>query len=156
MYKLTFLICTMTLLLGCATVEMPDKQYFIPAEDPGYTNSSQSTVIFYRQDRFAGGAVKYYINDGNKTIGALKSGSYFRYKTEPGSHYFWAENEKISSVKLDCDPSGRYFIEGTVSMGMWMGNPELSLVPNSVANTRLDDLQYYDFNSTQREDFSAR
>jgi hypothetical protein len=138
----------MVFLAGCATVEMPDKQYFVPAEDPGYTNSSQSTVIFYRQDRFSGCAVKYYINDGNKTIGALKNDSYFIYKTDPGGHYFWAENEKISSVRLDCDPSEKYFIEGTVSMGMWMGNPELSLVPDSVAKSRLDDLQYYEFNST--------
>ena len=68
-----------------------------------------TTVYFYRTGQFVGSAVKYHIRDGNDITGALKSNSYFKYIDRPGEHFFWAENEKGSSVTVDCHPGEKYY-----------------------------------------------
>jgi hypothetical protein len=136
-------------LSGCATVPMPQEHHFIKSNEAEIKSDGKAAVYLYRKGQFVGSAVNYHIRDGNQIIGALKSDCYFKYIAEPGEHFFWAENEKISSVTVHCNPNEEYFIEGNVSMGAWMGNPELTLVPKDVAKGRIQGLQYYKFDFTK-------
>jgi hypothetical protein len=146
----------LVLLTGCATVKMPENHHFIEANEVEMDSDGKATVYFYRANQFVGNAVKFHIHDGNDIIGALKSNCYFKYIAAPGEHFFWAENEKISSVTIDCEPDKDYYVEGDISMGVMMGNPELTLMPAEVAKNRIRGLQYYDFDFTKSAPPSPR
>lgn len=147
-----FFVSTILLIVisGCATVKMPEPQHFIQSDEVQLNSQGKVTVYFYRISKFIGGAVTYHIREGNDIIGALKSGAYFKHVAEPGERFFWAENEKISSVAVICEPDHEYYIEGDVSMGAWMGNPELTLVPKEIARTRMQGLQHYTFDFSRK------
>ncbi len=74
---------------------MPLEEHFLLHDQTrlAQPEKDESVVYFYRQDKFLGKGVWYFIDHNGKHIGALKGGTYFFYVTEPGEKTFCAETE---------------------------------------------------------------
>ncbi|MFH1984158.1 MAG: hypothetical protein ABIL58_20145 [Pseudomonadota bacterium] len=132
-------------LHACATVPMPGEEIFIKTDPSHEVRNGFASVYFYRPEQYQGGSVRYLIHDGDKVIGALMSNSAFVYEATPGRHLFWAENEIVSRVVIDCEADTEYFIEGDTTVGKMMGNPELSRMWPNTAKKRIKSIPFYTF-----------
>ena len=139
----SLLLTVAVITSGCCGKPMPHFDDFKEVEfTQPQTSASQALVYFYRPGKFAGGAVNYYINDNVVPIGALKSGSFFYYLADPGNHVFWSETEEKSSVQISAIAGETYYVEGGVRMGVWIGVPSLTLVPEQIGKTAIQKLKY--------------
>ncbi len=68
------ILCVM-LLAGCATG--PSYLQVEPAPD-------KETVVFYRDSKFAGAAIKVYVKTNEEVLGALDNGGWMSTELEPG------------------------------------------------------------------------
>ena len=130
------------IMAGCAS--MPAFDHFKahesasePTPDPG-----QSVVYFYREKKFAGSGVSYYVYDDNKIIGGLKSGTYFYYVTSPGTRTFCAETETKVCKTLRLEADKTYYVTGEVEMGMWVGRPDLAIASDLEGEATIPHLTY--------------
>lgn len=153
---ITLLLAATGITIGCSSKPMPRFEDFKQAEyiQPEYFEE-QAVVFFYRPSKFAGSAVNYYINDNLVPIGALKSGSFFYYLAEPGDHVFWSETEEKSSVQISTIAGQSYYIEGGVRMGVWIGIPSLTLVPEEIGEMAIKKLQYYELSEIPEKAYKA-
>ena len=95
-------------------------QAAIGAPEPG-----KAQVVFFRPSKFAGGAVKVQVREGETEYGKLSSGRYFVVNLEPGQHSFTvhSENKDVTTVELEAGET--YFFEGSISMGVMVGHANL-------------------------------
>jgi hypothetical protein len=89
---------------------------------------SLATVIFYRQNKMAGGLVSYKINHGDILIGKITPGSVIKFQSPPGLQTFTAKTEGESSIKIDIQPGQMYFVECGISAGAFVGHPSFRQV----------------------------
>lgn len=129
------------LLISCAS--MPGHNEYRKLSSPSITQTSEKgTVIFFRESRFVGGGVTYYIYDGNNKIGASWSGCYFHYLAEPGDHTFWGETEAKKYITLNIAAGKTYYIETSFGFGALIGVPAFTVVTENVALPLLKDINY--------------
>jgi hypothetical protein len=106
----------------------------------------KALVFFYREAKFAGSAVSYYINEGDESeknrIGALKNGTFFYVYEEPGTYEFWAKTEAKDSVTLDCKAGEVYYVKGAIDVGFFAGRPDLSIAHNLEGQSEIPKLKY--------------
>lgn len=124
-------------LAGCfATVQRMDVSVY---PDP---KADMGLVYFYREARFAGGAISYFIYDGENKIGALASGTYFFYWAEPGDHTFWAKTEQKSSRTINIESGKTYYINGDVRRGSFVASPRLLIINEMEGKSRIKECKY--------------
>lgn len=139
----SLLLAVTAITSGCCGKPMPHFADFKEVEfSQPQISDTQALVYFYRPGKFTGSAVNYYINDNVVPVGALKSGSFFYYLANPGNHVFWSETEEKSSVHISAIAGETYYVEGGVRMGMWIGVPSLTLVPEQVGKNAIQKLKY--------------
>lgn len=129
------------ILFGCA--KMPKKEEFNYHEGTCLTTpkSNQALIYFFRESQFTGSAMSYYIHDGNKVIGGIRSGTFFPYHIEPGKHTFWGETEDKAFITIDIDAKNTYYISCGVEVGVWAGRPSLTEVVEAVALPIIGELE---------------
>ena len=131
------LACLVAVVMtGCAGVQR-HKSKPMPAPEPG-----KGLVYFFRPSSFIGGGVQIKISDAGKTIGALQSGTYFFYQTEPGTHQFGASTEAENTLTVNVEAGKTYYVEGSIGMGVLVGHGHLKEVDATVANEELPKLDY--------------
>ena len=147
-----FMLVISLLASGCA--KMPQKADFIELHAaPAITADEQGGLVYFlREKAFVGGAITYFIQEDTKTIGLLRSGSYFIHKATPGTHTYWAETESKAHVTLEVKPHESYFIIGGVGMGFWAGRPTLAQVTEPVARALLPELKYTRLRTPEEQD----
>jgi hypothetical protein len=89
-------------------------------------------VIFFRKPAFQGAAVWFKVRENGVELGKITSGVYFIAVADPGEHTYTAATENKDSLKLQVDAGETYFVEGTVTMGFFIG--EANLAPSDEAS----------------------
>ena len=131
------LACLVAVVMtGCAGVQR-HKSKPMPTPEPG-----KGLVYFFRPSSFIGGGVQMKISDADKTIGALQSGTYFFYQTEPGTHQFGASTEAENTITMNVEAGKTYYVEGSIGMGLLVGHGHLKEVDATVAHEELPKLDY--------------
>lgn len=102
----------------------------------------ESVIYFYREKKFIGSGVTYYLLDGDKKIGGLKTGMYFYYVTPPGSRTLCAETEAKVCKTIELEPDETYYIRGDVEWGVWIGRPTLTIVSEIEGKSTIPHLDY--------------
>jgi hypothetical protein len=74
------------------------------------SDSTSSSIIFYREYRFQGGAWRHKILKGDSTLGILKNNSLFVYTCKPGEYDFQVKKVKRSSVHLKVESGKTYYV----------------------------------------------
>ena len=83
-------------------------------------------VVFYRKSGFGGAAIIYKVREGTRAYGTLSNGKYFVVVTEPGPHTYVVHSEAKDELTLEVEAGETYFVEGTVTMGILAGRPNLT------------------------------
>lgn len=134
------LILLLVSLGGCTSVTYKELSS-LPA-----AKSDMGLIYFYRESKFAGGVVSYYIYEGeddNKNkLGALKSGTFFYIYATPGTHTYWASTEAKDSVTLEVGPAKTYYVKGEVDFGLFAGRPDLTIVHEMEGQSEIPELEY--------------
>ena len=92
---------------------------------------SKGTIVFFREKKFAGAAVRYKVREGEVELGRLGSGTYFTVQATPGTHQYTVHSEAKDVLTLEVDPGEIYYVIGSITMGALAGHPNLS--PSDVA-----------------------
>jgi hypothetical protein len=131
-YFMWFLSTIMVLSLPVTfaeTVEIPQAK------------EGKGLVVFYRDNSFKGGAIRFNLNQGQEPIGALNSGTYLYRDVEPGQHTFWSQAISKDSITVDVVAGKTYYIKGVVQMGLLAGRPKLAIVSEAEAKSSIDKLK---------------
>lgn len=92
----------------------------------GTPPEGKGQIVFFRQKKFAGSAVRYKVREGESELGKLASGIYFLHVVEPGTHEYTVHSEKKDVLTLEVDAGETYYVQGTITMGLLAGRPNLS------------------------------
>lgn len=123
---------------GCASTESsskPAKPAATPAASsapaPASTpvappSGDMGTVVFFRPSKFVGGAVSFKVREGDTELGKLSNGTYFKTQVPTGAHAFTVHSEAKDVLNLEIERGETYYVQGSVSMGVLMGRPNLA------------------------------
>jgi hypothetical protein len=92
----------------------------------GAPPEGKGQIVFFREKKFAGAAVKYKVREGDTELGKLSSGTYFVHVTDPGAHEYTVHSEAKDILNLEVEAGETYYVIGSISMGFLAGRPNLS------------------------------
>jgi hypothetical protein len=129
-------------LTGCATTAAPSTQAppaaapatkaaVSPPASAAAPSGDKGTVVFFREKKFAGAAVSFKVREGEQELGKLSSGTYFTAAVPAGPHAFTVHSEAKDVLNLEVESGETYYVQGSVSMGLMVGRPNLA--PSSEA-----------------------
>ena len=137
--KITFALSFISIMSACTSV-----QYLEYTELP-IASEEEALVYFFRESKFVGGGVSYYIYEGDEQspvrLGGLKNGTFFYIYRHPGNHTFWAKTEAKDSVTLELAAGEIYYIKGEVDMGILAGRPDLTIVHPAEGRSEIPELR---------------
>ena len=140
MFKKVFLIICLCLIflffIGCATLQSRKDN---PYPD---VSTGKSLVYFYRENKLEGFGLSYIIYANEEKVGRLQNGTYFFKEFEPGEYIFWAQTEAKDELILKLEPNEIYYIKGQITMGLFIGRPDLINVTELEAKSKIRYLKY--------------
>ena len=95
--------------------------------------AGKGLVVFYRTDKFAGGAIRFNLNHASGTLGQLLRGTYLYKSLDPGEHTFWSQVISQDSITIVVKAGKTYYVEGVVNMGLLAGRPNFNQVSKEQA-----------------------
>jgi len=95
-----------------------------PAASAG--GAGTATVVFFRESKFLGMAISFKVREGQTELGKLSSGSYFVANLPAGAHEFTVHSEAKDVLNIELDAGETYYIQGSISMGVLAGRPNLA------------------------------
>jgi hypothetical protein len=110
---------------AAAPAAKPAKDGFVGADLPT-PPEGKGVVVFYRARAIKGAAVWFKVREDGKELGKLTNGVYFVQIVDPGLHTYTAATENKDTLKLEVDPGETYFVEGSITLGMFIGEANLS------------------------------
>jgi hypothetical protein len=84
------------------------------------------TIVFFRESKFVGGAVSFKVREGEQELGKLSSGTYFIAHVPPGPHAYTVHSEAKDVLNLEIERGQTYYVQGSISMGVMVGRPNLA------------------------------
>jgi hypothetical protein len=94
---------------------------FIPPPAEG-----KGQVVFFREKKFVGAAISYKVREGDAELAKLGNGSYIVLAVEPGKHDYHMQGETKDVLTLEVEAGETYYVQGSISMGIVAGRPNLS------------------------------
>lgn len=95
-----------------------------PASDSAA--ASTGTVVFFREKKFAGSAIRYKVRENGTELCKLASGTYCSLQVPTGKHAYVVHSEAKDTLNLEVEPGETYYVIGGISMGFMAGHPNLS------------------------------
>lgn len=92
----------------------------------GAPQPGKGQIVFFRPSKFTGAAIGYKVREGTTELGKLRNGKYFVAAVEPGAHEYTVHSEAKDILNLEVEAGETYYVQGTVTMGMFAGRPNLS------------------------------
>lgn len=91
-------------------------------------------IVFFRPKKMAGGAIGFKVREGDVELGKLRSGKYFVANVEPGVHEYVVHSEAKDILTMEVEAGETYYVQGTLTMGVLAGRPNLSPSDESTFN----------------------
>jgi len=134
LFLLPFLAITM---VGCASgPKYADVKGSIPALQP-----DQGRIYFYRPSAI-GAAVQPNIRLNGDVVGEMKSHGFFFVDRSPGNYVVSAQTESEATLQLALQASQTQYVQGSITIGFFVGRPQLTLMDATNALIELQDLAY--------------
>ena len=92
----------------------------------GTPPEGKGQIVFFRPSKFVGGAIGFKVREGTTELGKLRSGKYFIAAVEPGTHEYTVHSETKDVLTLEVEAGETYYVQGTITMGVLAGRPNLS------------------------------
>lgn len=103
--------------------------------------ADKAQIVFFRPNKFVGGAVGFKVREGEQELGKLRSGNYFIHFAEPGTHHYTVHSEAKDVLTMEVEEGETYFVQGTITMGVLAGRPNLSPSDEATFNGMADKLK---------------
>lgn len=129
-------VLSVTLLVGCSNSVQRLELDSLP-QPP----AEKGLVYFFREKAFQGSAVTFGVYDGSDKIGVLQAGTFFFIEAEPGLHTYSAKTEVSDRLHVVVEAGRSHFIEGSVRLGLFVGQPELRLVNETEGKVAVEGLR---------------
>ncbi|WP_374556783.1 DUF2846 domain-containing protein [Thermomonas sp.] len=135
MNVVTKLCLTLSLGLACTTVHAQDAAAPTASPTPvasatssmiGAAPEGKGQIVFFRPSKFMGAAIGFIVREGQTELGKLRSGNYFVAAVEPGTHEYTVHSEAKDVLTLEVEAGETYYVQGSISMGVMAGRPNLS------------------------------
>ena len=97
----------------------------------------QALIAFYREQRMAGAAIQFRVNENGQPIGSLTNGSVLLRDLDPGNFTFSSQVVTGDSLSLTVEAGKTYFVQGTVRMGYFAGRPKFTVVDEAKARNAI-------------------
>lgn len=107
----------------------------------GPPQDGKGQIVFFRPSKFAGAAVGFKVREGNTELGKLRSGKYFVASVDPGTHEYTVHSESEDLLTMEVEAGETYYVQGTLTMGVMVGRPNLSPSDESTFNGMADKLK---------------
>ncbi|MNN66666.1 hypothetical protein D3C81_1822560 [compost metagenome] len=88
--------------------------------------ADKAQIVFFRPSKFTGAAIGFKVREGEQELGKLRSGNYFIHLAEPGTHEYTVHSEAKDVLTMEVEEGETYFVQGTITMGVFAGRPNLS------------------------------
>ena len=137
-----FLLVSVIFISGCATPMVASlekhKNHYVS------TDPNKGSVYIYRESGYVGCLRGIYITANNQRIGALNSGTYFVYESDPGEVKISAEDRlgKNPSRVINVEPKENYYLKAGINMGLWDADPYLNIVSREEGRGAVQELVY--------------
>lgn len=92
----------------------------------GAPPAGKGQIVFFRPSKFTGGAIGFKVREGETELGKLRNGNYFVHVAEPGTHQYTVHSEAKDILTLEVEAGETYYVQGTITMGIMAGRPNLS------------------------------
>ena len=92
----------------------------------GAPPEGKGQIVFFRDKKFTGAAIRYKVREGATELGKLSNGSYFVHVAEPGAHEYTVHSEAKDILNLEVEAGETYYVVGGITMGILAGRPNLS------------------------------
>jgi hypothetical protein len=107
----------------------------------GTPSEGMGQIVFFREKKFAGAAVKYKVREGETELGKLSSGTYFVASVAPGTHQYTVHSEAKDVLTLEVEAGETYYVLGSITMGFMAGRPNLSPSDEAAFNGMAKELK---------------
>jgi hypothetical protein len=88
--------------------------------------SPMGTLVFFRERVSRGSWVIYKVREGKGVLGRLASGTWFKLDVPVGRHVYRVHSEASDDLAIEVEPGATHYIIGGVSMGIFVGRPNLA------------------------------
>ena len=95
-----------------------------PAANAATANTG--TVIFFREKKFAGAAMRYKVRENGVELCKLKNGVFCSVSAPVGKHEYVVHSEAKDVMTLEVESGETYYVLGGMSIGFMAGRPNLS------------------------------
>lgn len=110
-----------------------------PAVEAG--GGGTGTVIFFREKKFAGSAIRYKVRENGVELCKLQSGTYCKIEAPAGKHEYVVHSEAKDVLTLEVEPGETYYVIGGITVGVFAGHPNLSPSDKAVYEGMLPKLK---------------
>jgi hypothetical protein len=107
----------------------------------GPPQDGKGQIVFFRPSKFAGAAVGFKVREGSTELGKLRSGKYFVASVDPGTHEYTVHSESEDVLTMEVEAGETYYVQGTLTMGVMVGRPNLSPSDEATFNGMADKLK---------------
>jgi hypothetical protein len=102
------------------------------AQDAATPSASESasgngTVIFFRERKMMGAAIRFKVRENGTQLCKLGSGTFCSVQVPAGTHQYDVHTEAKDQLTLDVKPGETYYVVSSISMGAFAGHPKLTL-----------------------------
>jgi hypothetical protein len=123
----------------CVTLSQDTAPAAAPASDAaaGVTG----TVVFFREKKFAGSAIRYKVRENGVELCKLASGTFCTVQVPVGKHTYVVHSEAKDVLNLEVESGETYYVIGGISMGFMAGHPNLTPSTKDVYDGMKDKLK---------------
>jgi hypothetical protein len=139
------LLLGLALTTGCAASGTPFQRIGDIPKDKGL-------VYVYRPNSIIGSAVRYDVHANNEVICTLVRGGYCLYYAMPGEVELWGQTESKGTITIDVKAGQEHFIKGSLSFGLVVGRPNLTLMVPPEALNEISDCKLINGPTAQSND----
>ncbi len=93
----------------------------------------KSLIVFYRKKKMSGGAIRFSIQDSQRTYGELKNGDVMYVNVDPGEHTFYSKVLTEDAITLFTEEGKTYYVKATIKVGYYAGRPRFEQVDEKTA-----------------------
>jgi hypothetical protein len=97
-----------------------------PAPAASAGGAPTGTVIFFREKKFAGSAIRYKVRENGVELCKVKSGTFCTVTVPVGKHEYLVHSEAKDALTLEVESGETYYVLAGISMGFMAGHPNLS------------------------------
>jgi hypothetical protein len=97
-----------------------------PAADAAAAAAGTGTVVFFREKKMMGAAIRYKVRENGVELCKLGSGTFCTVQAPVGKHEYLVKTEAKDALNLEVEPGETYYVQASISMGVMAGHANLA------------------------------